>query len=90
MVKVIVKAMRVGVIVFWLVFALSLASVIPPPVGPVMIWLGAFVLAAHLAEYLYARSALAEPERARISLVRTMLFGFTHLLPLFNNRREMP
>lgn len=86
MLELFVKVIRVAVIFFWLAFVLSLASIVPGPAASIIIWLGAFVLVMHLAEYLYARHILTTMDRDKVSFVRTMLFGFTHLMPLLRER----
>ena len=86
MLDVLVKVIRFAAIVFWLAFLLSLVSVVPAPASSVIIWVGVFVLAMHLAEYLYAKRVLTTLGRDKVSFVRTMLFGFTHLLPLLQKQ----
>ncbi len=86
MLGILVNAMRIVVAIFWLTFVLSLTSVVPAPAASIISWCGVFVLAVHLAEYFYARRAFTTTARDRISFVRTMLFGFMHLLPLQRGR----
>lgn len=87
MLDLILKFTRAGVIVFWLVFVLALMRVIPDPFAPILAWLGGFVLLAHFTEFIYAKYVFDGLDRERVSLPKTMLFGFTHLLPLLNHKR---
>jgi uncharacterized protein YhhL (DUF1145 family) len=82
MLKLIVNATKTAAIVFWLACILSVASVIPSPYASFIIGLGAFVLVAHLLEYLFVKFRFAEPNGWKISFVQTMIFGFTHWLPM--------
>jgi hypothetical protein len=76
------KVSRFGIVLFWLAFALSVMAVIPDPFRLVIIWIGGCVFLIHLAEYLYARYMLHGLIDKEISLVKTVFFGFTHLVPL--------
>ena len=82
-----IKLTRAGVIVFWLAFVLALKAVIPEPAATTIAWFGGLVLVAHLAEFIYAKYVFAGLDRDEVSFTKTMLFGFTHLVPLLNNKR---
>jgi len=84
----IVNGTRIAVVVFWVAFVLSLVSVIPSPYGLFAICIGVVVLLIHLAEYLYVKNRFAGRDTGQISFVKTMIFGFTHLLPLLTDERE--
>ena len=88
MLNLIVNGTRIDVVAFWIAFVLSLFSVIPGPYGLFIIWIGVLVLLIHLAEYLYLKSRLAGRDVGEINFVKTMLFGFTHWLPLIIDERE--
>jgi len=85
MLDLIVKGTRIAVVMFWVAMALSLVSVIPGPYGPPIIWIGGLVLLIHLAQYLFVKSIFAGRYSEDFSFVQTMLFGFTHWLPLLIN-----
>jgi uncharacterized protein YhhL (DUF1145 family) len=80
-----VKVTRIAVIVFWFALFLSLISVIPNPYGAYIIWLAGLVLLIHLLEYLSVRSRFTGPVNGKFSFLKTMLFGFTHWLPLLKH-----
>lgn len=82
MLNLIVNGTRVAVIVFWIAFVLSLFSVIPGPYSSLIIWLGGLVLLIHLAEYFFVKSRFAGSDLDEMNFVKTMVFGFTHWLPL--------
>jgi len=88
MLNLIVNGTRIAVVVFWVAFVLSLVSVIPGPYGLFIIWIGVLVLLIYLAEYLYVKYRFAGRDVGEISFVKTMLFGFTHLLPLIIDEQE--
>ena len=88
MLNLIVNGTRIDVVAFWIAFVLSLFSVIPGPYGLFIIWIGVLVLLIHLAEYLYVKYRFAGRDAGEISFVKTMIFGFTHLLPLLIDERE--
>jgi len=77
-----VKVTRIAVIAFWFALFLSLTSVIPNPYGRYIVWLAGLVLLIHLLEYFLVRSKFVGSEREKFSFFKTMLFGFTHWLPL--------
>ena len=76
------KVLRFGIVLFWLAFVLSAVAIIPDPFRRVILWVGGFVFLCHLAEYFYARFRLRGRVDKEMSLVKTVLFGFTYLLPL--------
>jgi len=80
-----VKVTRIAVITFWFALFLSLTSVIPNPYGRYIVWLAGLVLLIHLLEYFLVRSKFAGSESEKFSFLKTMLFGFTHWLPLLKN-----
>jgi uncharacterized protein YhhL (DUF1145 family) len=80
-----VKVTRIAVIVFWFVLFLSLISVIPNPYGRYIVWIAGLVLLIHLLEYFLVRPRLAGLGVAKFSFFKTMLFGFTHWLPLLKH-----
>ena len=82
MLKLIVNTTKIAVLVFWLACILSAASVIPSPYASFIIGFGAFVLVAHLLEYLFIKFRFAERNGWKISFVQTMIFGFAYWLPM--------
>jgi hypothetical protein len=82
MLDLLVKVTRVGVVIFWFAFALSVAAVIPNPYGAMIIWIAGAVLLIHLAEYFIVKFKIAGLDAGEISFVKTMLFRFTHWVPL--------
>jgi len=88
MLSLIVNGTRIAVVTFWVAFVLSLISVIPGPYSSYIIWLGGLVLLIHLAEYFYVKTRFAGMDLGEINFVKTMLFGFTHWLPLIIDERE--
>jgi uncharacterized protein YhhL (DUF1145 family) len=87
MIDLLVKVTRTGVIVFWIAMILSLVSVVPEPYGQFIVWLGCLVLVVHLIQYLFVKSKVTLPDGSELSFVKTMLFGFTHWLPMVVNGR---
>ena len=81
---------KVVVAVFWIVWVLSLASIVPSEYGTTIIWIGALILVAHLFEYFLIRSRFAGQGGERINFVQTTIFGMAHWLPLIKrpNRRN--
>jgi uncharacterized protein YhhL (DUF1145 family) len=91
--RVLVKILNIGkvvVAVFWIVWALSLTSMVPDTYGTTIIWIGALILVAHLFEYFLIRSRFAGQGGGRIDFVQTIVFGMAHWLPLIRrpNRRN--
>ncbi len=80
-----VKVTKIAVVAFWFALLLSLISVIPNPYGAYIVWIAGLVLLIHLLEYFLVRSRFTGPNRGKFSFVKTMLFGFTHWLPLLTN-----
>ena len=90
MIDLVVKITRVGVLVFWAVFALSIVKVIPQPFALVINWVAAIVALIHLMEFLLIRFGFIELTSARASFVKTMVFGFTYWVPLLVARVPSP
>lgn len=88
MLNLIVNGTKIAVLAFWAAFVLSLLSVVPDPYSLFIFWLGGLVLLIHLAEYLFVKYRFAGTEAGEINFVKTMLFGFTHWLPLIIDERE--
>jgi uncharacterized protein YhhL (DUF1145 family) len=80
-----VKVTRIGVVAFWFALFLSLISVIPNPYGRYIVWLAGLVLLIHLFQYFLVRSSFTEADAGKFSFFKTMLFGFTHWLPLLKH-----
>jgi len=80
-----VKVTRIAVVVFWFALFLSLISVIPNPYGRYIVWLAGLVLLIHLLEYFLVRSRFTGPDAGKFSFFKTILFGFTHWLPLLKH-----
>ncbi len=80
-----VKVTRIAVGAFWFALFLSLISVIPNPYGRYIVWIAGLVLLIHLLEYYLVRPRLAGPGAGKFSFFKTMLFGFTHWLPLLKH-----
>jgi len=78
----IVRMTRYGVLIFWIAFALSLTGIIAPPYDLVITWIAVFVLLIHFAEYLLIKFGFIELAGAKVSFVKTMLFGLTYWVPL--------
>ena len=87
MLHLLIKLTRVGVVIFWVAAVLSLAGVIPAPTGTVIAWAAAVVLLIHLVEYVLVKPRIAKLEGKEISFVRTLVFGFTHWLPVVKGDR---
>jgi len=85
MLGILVKVIRVAVVVFWFAAFLSLTSVIPNPYGRYIVWLAGVVLLIHLLEYFLVRPKIAGSDAGKFSFFKTMLFGFTHWLPLLKH-----
>jgi len=81
-----VKVTKVAVVAFWFALFLSLISVIPNPYARYVVWLAGLVLSIHLLEYFLVRSRFSGPDSRAFSFFKTMLFGFTHWLPLLRRR----
>ena len=88
MTNLIVTLTQIGVVFFWLAVILSLASVIPVPYQAPIVWIGSFVLLVHLSEYFVVRKKLDGRDGMEISFVKTIVFGFTHWLPLVAESRR--
>ena len=88
MLSLIVNDTRIAVVAFWIAFVLSLFSVIPGPYRSFVIWIGGLVLLIHLAEYFFVKSRFAGSDAGEINFVKTMVFGFTHWLPLIIDEWE--
>jgi uncharacterized protein YhhL (DUF1145 family) len=73
---------KVVVAVFWIVWLLSLASIVPSTYGTTIIWIGALILAAHLFEYFLIKYRFAGQGGGKIDFLQTILFGMAHWLPL--------
>jgi uncharacterized protein YhhL (DUF1145 family) len=80
-----VKVTKIAVVAFWIALLLSLISVIPNPYGTYIVWIAGLVLLIHLFEYFLVRSRFTGSDHGNFSFVKTMLFGFTHWLPLLKN-----
>lgn len=84
------KAGRIGTLIFWAVVLVALAGVLPPPHGPWMVKVGAIILLAHIGEVVLMYTLLrdqAKPEPKDVPLV--LLFGAFHLRPkLVANRQQ--
>ena len=78
----IVRMTRYGVLIFWIAFALSITGIIPPPFGMVITWIAVFVLLIHFAEFLLIKFGFIELASAKVSFLKTMLFGLTYWVPL--------
>ena len=79
------KIMNIGKVViaaFWIVWILSLVSVIPSQYGTTIVWIGALILLAHLSEYFLIKYKFAGQGGERINFLQTVLFGMAHWLPL--------
>ena len=87
MLNLIIVLTRVGVVAFWIAFALARAGVITAPVGPIIVWVGVFVLLAHLAEYLLIRFGIIVLRQPNASFLMTMIFGFSYWLPLMERKQ---
>jgi len=74
--------------VFWAAFVLSSVAVIPDPYSSYIVWFGILVFLIHLAEYLFVKFRFAGKAAGELNFVKTMLFGFTHWLPLMMDERE--
>lgn len=81
-----VKVTKVAVVAFWFALFLSLISVIPNPYARYIVWLAGLVLSIHLLEYFLVRSRFSGPDGGEFSFFKTLLFGFTHWLPLLKRR----
>ena len=81
----VVKVTRIGVVAFWFALFLSLISVIPNPYSRYIVWLAGLVLLIHLLQYFLVRSSFTGPDAGKFSFLKTMLFGFTHWLPLLKH-----
>jgi len=77
-----------GVVVFWIAAALSVAMIVPPPYATNIMWVAGVVLIIHFFEYVFAKARIGQPDGGKISFIKTMLFGFTHWLPLFINPKQ--
>jgi uncharacterized protein YhhL (DUF1145 family) len=82
MINVVVRMTRYGVLLFWIAFALSITGIIPSPYGLVIAWIAVFVLLIHFAEFLLIKFGYIELAGAKVSFVKTMLFGLTYWVPL--------
>lgn len=82
MIDTIVRMTRVGVLVFWIAFVLSITGIIPPPYDLVITWIAVFVLLIHFAEFLLIKFGFIELASAKVSFLKTMLFGLTYWAPL--------
>ena len=82
MIDSIVRMTRYGVLVFWIMFALSITGIIPQPFAMVIAWMAFFVLLIHFAEFLLIKFGFIELASAEVSFVKTMLFGLTYWVPL--------
>ena len=80
-----IKVTRIAVGAFWFALFLSLISVIANPYGRYIVWIAGLVLLIHLLEYYLVRPRLAGPGAGKFSFFKTMLFGFTHWLPLLKH-----
>ena len=81
MINFVVQATRVGVLIFWVAFALSITGIIPPPYDLVITWIAVFVLLVHFAEFLLIKFGFIELDGVEVSFVKTMLFGLTYWVP---------
>jgi uncharacterized protein YhhL (DUF1145 family) len=81
-IDIIVRMTRVGVLVFWIAFVLSITGIIPPPYDLVINWIGVFVLLIHFVEFLLIKFGFIELASAKVSFLKTMLFGLTYWAPL--------
>lgn len=79
---------KMVILVFWLAFVLSLASVVPGTYGQIITWVGVLVLVLHCVEYLAIRGGIIVLEGGEAGFVQTLLFGFTHWLPLVRRDRD--
>ena len=86
MIDFILRLTRYGVLMFWIAFALSITGVIPPPYGLIISWIAAFVLLIHFAEFLLIKFGFIELASARVSFLKTMLFGLTYWAPLLKEK----
>ena len=82
MIDLVVRITKYGVLVFWAAFVLGIARVIPPPYDLVITWMGVIVLLIHFAEFLLIKLGYIELKSTEVSLLKTMLFGFTYWVPL--------
>ena len=87
MIELLVNVTRTSVVVFWLAMALSLFSAIPEPYGPLIVWVGCFVLVIHLIQYFFVKYKVTLTNGSELSFAKTMLFGLTHWAPMIVNGR---
>jgi uncharacterized protein YhhL (DUF1145 family) len=71
---------------FWVAWIASLASLVPDPLRPYVVWTGVVLLLVHLSEYVAVRSRLTQTDGNHF--VRTLLFGFGHWLPLLRKGKR--
>ena len=72
--------------IFWVVWLLSLLSLLPQPYGQIVMWIGIAFLIIHLAEFLLLRSKLEEHRGGKANFVGTMVFGFGYWLPYLKKK----
>ena len=82
MIDLVVRVTKYGVLIFWLAFVLSITRIIPPPYDLVITSVGVVVLLIHFAEFLLIKLGYIELKSTEVSLLKTMLFGFTYWVPL--------
>lgn len=77
---------KIGLVLFWSASILSLTPVMPDPWARLILWLAGLALAAHVVEYLFVRSRVAERNDGNSGFAQTMIFGLGYWLPILKRR----
>ena len=88
MFELVIKVTKFALLAFWLAWVLSLLSLIGPPNGQTILWIGGLLLLVHFLEYLFVKSRVAERDNGNTGFIQTMLFGFGHWLPVLKRPDE--
>lgn len=88
MFNMVVQVTRFGVVVFWTAAVLSVATIVPLPYATYIMWAAGAIFVFHFLEYVFVKTSIAPPDGEEISFIKTILFGFSYLLPIFTKPKQ--